>query len=34
MVAEAEALCAALDGDEAKTGLDAFVSKRSPNFKK
>jgi 2-(1,2-epoxy-1,2-dihydrophenyl)acetyl-CoA isomerase len=34
MVAESEAICAALDGDEARTGLDAFIGKRSPNFTK
>jgi 2-(1,2-epoxy-1,2-dihydrophenyl)acetyl-CoA isomerase len=34
MVAEAEAICAALQGDEAKTGLDAFVNKRNPDFSK
>lgn len=34
MVAEGEAICAALDGQEAKTGLDAFVAKRNPDFTK
>jgi 2-(1,2-epoxy-1,2-dihydrophenyl)acetyl-CoA isomerase len=34
MVAESETLCAALDGEEARTGLDAFLAKRNPDFSK
>ena len=34
MVAEAEALCSALQGDEARIGLEAFVAKRNPDFPK